>query len=68
MSAISALKSRGRRKAWAAQNTKESAQHIPQQTNGGEYPQITPHICAKIERCQNVGGKSCGSHQVCYTV
>jgi hypothetical protein len=35
-----------------------------QQTNG----KITPHICAKIEWCHNVGGKRCGSHQPCYTV
>ena len=35
-----------------------------QQTNG----KITPHICAKIERCHLAGGKHCGSHQPCYTV
>jgi hypothetical protein len=50
--------------AIAAQNTKESAQHIPQQTNG----KITPHICEKIEWCHNAGGKNCGSHKPCYTV
>ena len=27
----------------------ESAQHIPQQTNGGEYPQICPNCGGKVE-------------------
>jgi hypothetical protein len=49
MSAISALKSRGRRKAWAAQDTKESAQHIPQQP---QPESVTPcDDCEYYDRC-----------------
>ena len=38
----------------AAQDTKESAQHIPQQTNGAEPSEITPYwVC---EKCTTVNG------------
>ena len=46
MSAISSLKSRVRRKAWAAQKAAESAPHIPQHSNGAEPAEICPH-CGK---------------------
>jgi hypothetical protein len=42
MSAISALKSRHRRQALAAQKAAEPALHITQHSNGAEPSEITP--------------------------
>jgi hypothetical protein len=47
-----------------ASENKESLPTDKQQTKA----KITPHICDKIERCHNAGGKHCGSHQPCYSV